>query len=104
MSITHAALESRVGTSPQEPVEIKHSDWEKAHSNDGITMGGDLTMNTNDIVSDASTGTKIGTATGQKLGFWGATPVAQQVFATGASHTVDELITVLQTLGLLKQE
>jgi hypothetical protein len=55
------------------------------------------------IVLDTTTGTKIGTATDQKLGFWNATPVVQQVFATGASHTVDELITVLQTLGLVKQ-
>jgi hypothetical protein len=37
------------------------------------------------------------------MSFWGVTPVVQQVFATGASHTVDELITVLQTLGLVKQ-
>lgn len=56
-----------------------------------------------DLALGTTTGTKIGTATAQKLGFWGATPVVQQVFATGASHTVDELITVLQTLGLVKQ-
>jgi hypothetical protein len=69
----------------------------------GVTFSAGITLSTKDIVTDTTTGTKIGTATGQKLGFWNATPVAQQVFATGASHTVDELITVLQTLGLVKQ-
>lgn len=50
-----------------------------------------------------STGTKLGTATGQKLGFWGATPVVQQVLATGAGRTVDDVITFLQLIGLCKQ-
>jgi len=54
-------------------------------------------------VHGSTTGTKIGTATGQKLGWWGATPVVQQVLATGAAATVDNVITVLQTLGLCKQ-
>lgn len=55
------------------------------------------------VVLNATTGTKIGTATGQKLGFWGATPVVQQVLATGAGATVDNVISLLQTLGLCKQ-
>lgn len=59
--------------------------------------------NGRDMILDATTGTKIGTATTQKLGFWSATPVVQQVLATGASRTVDEVITMLQTLGLCKQ-
>ena len=55
------------------------------------------------LVLSTTTGTKIGTGTTQKLGFWNATPVVQQVLATGASHTVDDVITLLQTLGLCKQ-
>jgi len=55
------------------------------------------------IAVNATTGTKIGTGTTQKLGFWNATPVAQQVLATGAGRTVDEVITFLQTIGLCKQ-
>lgn len=55
------------------------------------------------FVVGTTTGTKIGTATGQKLGFWNATPVVQQVLATGAGRTVDEVITFLQTIGLCKQ-
>lgn len=50
-----------------------------------------------------STGSKIGTSSSQKLGFWNATPVVQQVLATGASHTVDDVISTLQTIGLVKQ-
>ncbi len=37
------------------------------------------------------------------LGFYGTAAIARQLFATGAGHTVDELITALQNLGLLKQ-
>jgi hypothetical protein len=48
-----------------------------------------------DVALNATTGTKIGTATGQKLG--------QQVLATGAAKVVDDVITLLQTLGLCKQ-
>lgn len=55
------------------------------------------------VVLNTTTGTKIGTGTTQKLGFWGATPVAQQVLATGALHTIDDVISLLQTLGLCKQ-
>lgn len=50
-----------------------------------------------------TTGSKIGTATTQKIGFWNATPVVQQVLATGAGATVDNVITFLQTVGLCKQ-
>lgn len=56
-----------------------------------------------DIVLSATTGTKIGTATGQKLAFWNSTPVVQQVLATGGGATVDNVISLLQTLGLCKQ-
>lgn len=38
-----------------------------------------------------------------QVGFYGTTPAAQQVLATGASHTVDDVITALQNLGLVKQ-
>lgn len=55
------------------------------------------------VVVGTSTGTKWGTATGQKQGWWGATPVVQQVLATGAGATVDNVIALLQTLGLCKQ-
>ncbi len=50
-----------------------------------------------------STGTKIGTATSQLIGFWNATPAAQQVLATGTGKTVDNVITFLQSIGLCRQ-
>lgn len=36
-------------------------------------------------------------------GFYGTTPIAQQLLATGAGHSVDNVITALQALGLVKQ-
>lgn len=65
--------------------------------------GGQTAADGHDMVFGTSTGTKIGTATGQKIGFWNATPVVQQVLATGAGATVDNVIALLQTLGLCKQ-
>ena len=59
----------------------------------GGTLAGDLTISTHNIITDTTTGTQIGTATGQKLGFFGATPVIQPVAGT-------DLGTVLSSLGL----
>lgn len=71
---------------------------------DGSTGAGSLVFrDAGNIEAGTSTGTKIGTDTAQKLAFWNASPVVQQVLATGASHTVDDVITLLQTLGLCKQ-
>lgn len=39
------------------------------------------------VVLDTTTGTKIGTAVGQKLGFWAATPVVQQASSAQAALT-----------------
>lgn len=58
------------------------------------------------IALGTTTGTKIGTAggaSGQKLGFFNKTPITQPLLATGAGHTVDDVITVLQNLGLVRQ-
>lgn len=38
-----------------------------------------------------------------KLGTYGVPPVARQLLATGAGHTVDDVITFLQNLGLARQ-
>ncbi|MBT8160983.1 MULTISPECIES: hypothetical protein [Arthrobacter] len=70
-------------------------------SNGTITLAGGV-----NFILDTTTGSKIGTvggASGQKIGFFGAAPVIQQLLATGASHTVDDIITTLQTLGLVRQ-
>lgn len=41
--------------------------------------------------------------TAGKVGFYGVSAVAQPVLATGASATVDDVITMLQTIGICKQ-
>jgi hypothetical protein len=38
-----------------------------------------------------------------KLGFYGVSPIARAVLATGAGASVDDVITALQNLGLVKQ-
>jgi hypothetical protein len=58
------------------------------------TLTGNLTLSTYNIVSDTSTGTKIGTATSQKFGFFNATPIVQP------SSTTDLRVTLIN-LGLL---
>lgn len=78
--------------------------WVNAVGGGEFRVGNGMTISdAGHIVLGATTGTKIGTATGQKLGFWNATPVVQQVLATGGGATVDNVISLLQTLGLCKQ-
>jgi len=40
---------------------------------------------------------------GTQLGFYAQTPVSRQLLATGGGATVDQVITCLQNLGLLRQ-
>lgn len=70
------------------------------------TLSGFTMTDATNIVLGTTTGTKLGTvggASGQKLGFFAATPVVQPLLATGAAHTVDNVITTLQSLGLVRQ-
>lgn len=55
------------------------------------------------ISTGNTTGTKLPSAAVSKLGFWGTTPVVQQVLATGTGATVDDVIGMLQTIGICKQ-
>jgi hypothetical protein len=89
------------------------------------TFTGAQTLSDVDIVLGTTTGTKIGTATTQKLGFYNATPVIQQATTgtttgftansgttvrddstfTGNSgtkaYTVGDIVRALKNLGLL---
>ena len=61
----------------------------------GITLGQSVTMTeAKNVVLGTTTGTQIGTATNQKLGFFGATPVVQQTELTdeltGITHTAPD--------------
>ena len=81
---------------------------------------GNVTISTFNLVTDTTTGSKIGTATGQKLGFWNATPIAQPttaiaaatVAATGTGdvvaasttfdgYTIPQIVKALRDAGLL---
>jgi len=76
----------------------------------GWTFNSDITISdTKNIILNATTGTKIGTAASQKIGFWNATPVAQPAAYTPSnvsadrsydanSTTIDELADILGTL------
>ena len=53
------------------------------------------------IVVGTSSGTRFSTTASQKIAFHGSTPIVQAVLATGSTN--DQIITALQTLGLVKQ-
>ena len=84
------------------------------------SFSGNLGITDVNIVLGTTKGTKIGTATTQKLGFWNATPVVQQTtaigsgtFATGTSglldgsaqyggYTVGQVVAALKLYGFLQ--
>lgn len=75
-----------------------------------VISTGNLQFTAVNFVLDTTTGTKIGTATTQKLGFWNVTPVIQPAAITAPTGgaiidaesrvAIGTLITRLQTLGL----
>jgi hypothetical protein len=75
-------------------------------TNGGITLG-----DAQNIAFNTTTGTKIGTATTQKIGFWNATPVVQQsavadasggaVIDSEARTALNSLLAKLRTLGII---
>jgi hypothetical protein len=89
-------------------------------NNFALGLAGSLKINdTFNIVFDTTTGTKIATATTQKLSFWNATPIVQPtttvaaatvVSGTGGTvkhddtfdgYTVEKVVRALRTIGLL---
>jgi hypothetical protein len=72
-----------------------------------LTLNGNLTASTRNIVTDTTTGTRIGTGTTQLLGFWNATPAAQPAAvadATDAASTqarLNDLLSRLRTIGII---
>jgi hypothetical protein len=91
---------STSGTSGTQRLTIAKSDGQ-------LTVNGNLNLSTKDFVTDTTTGTKIGTGTTQKLGFFNATPAVQPAAvanATDAASTQDrlnDLLARLRTLGLI---
>lgn len=58
-----------------------------------VQPDGDLEFTANNIVTDTTTGTKIGTATNQKLGFYNSTPIVQPSAYTQTYSTASKTIT-----------
>lgn len=87
--------------------------------NGNVSFTGSLTLSAKNIATDTTTGTKIGTATSQKLGFWNATPIVQPTTAiagatlTGGGgttitdtdtfdgYTLKQIVKALRNAGLL---
>ena len=71
------------------------------------TFSGNVTLSAVNLVTDTTTGTKIGTATNQKLGFFDKTPVVQPTAvadATDAASVITQLNALLsrmRNLGLI---
>ena len=78
-----------------------------------------LTLSALNLITDTTTGMKIGTATGQKLGFWNTTPIVQPTTAVAAAtfvtntsliandtatfdgYTIGQVVKALRNMGLL---
>lgn len=84
------------------------------------TFSGSVTMtDAKNLIVGSTTGTKIGTATSQKLGFWNATPVVQPTTAVTAAafvantsgivndtatfggYTIGQIVAALKSIGVL---
>jgi len=83
------------------------------------TFTGDVTLSTINLVTDGTTGTKIGTATTQKLAVWNAAPIVQPTTAIAAAtfvantsgiandtatwdgYTIGQVVKALRNIGLL---
>lgn len=82
--------------------------------------GGTIEITASNISTDTTTGSKIGTATSQKIGFWNATPIVQpttavaeaafvensggtavNVDSTFGGYTLQQVVQALQNTGLL---
>lgn len=66
-------------------------------TDDSFIITGDLTISAADIITDTTTGTKIGTDATQKLGFWNATPVVQSTGWSTSNVTTDKVLNANST-------
>lgn len=62
----------------------EENEYDKPHFRNDVTLGDGF-----DLILGTGTGSKIGTAATQKLGFYGATPVAQAAAYTPTNVTTD---------------
>ena len=81
---------------------VKNINGPEGQGNPFTARGGLIITGGKNIELGTTTGTKIGTANTQKIGFWGKNPIVRPVLATGGGATVDQVITALQNMGLLQ--
>lgn len=68
-------------------------------SGSSVTFGNDVSFaNGKNIIFNTTTGTKVGTATTQKLSFWNAAPVVQPVHIVDADGTLGDITTKFNAL------
>ncbi len=88
-------------------------------SGDDVLIVGNLTLSAKNLITDTTTGMKIGTATGQKIAFFNSTPIVQPTTAVAAatfvagagtavndastfdSYTIKQVVKALRNLGVL---
>lgn len=103
---TDEVAELTPGNSVEFPDDLKTDIIAELTAAAGVTIDGllikdgGLTLTDTNIILSTSTGTKIGTATTQKLGFWNAAPIAQPTtavvaaaFAANSSGIADDTAT-----------
>lgn len=87
-------------------IRITHTDGSvyvdlQAESDGDLSIepsGSNINIIAKDILLDTTTGSKIGTAAAQKIGFWGVTPVIQQAHIIDADGSLADITTKFNTL------
>ena len=74
------------------------------HADTSIDMNNNVDISTKNIITDTSTGTQVATGATQKLGFFGTSPVAQQLKANHNNWAaLSDVVNALVNLGLFDQ-
>jgi hypothetical protein len=91
----------------------------RANGDSTLDVNGSVRIRDNDIKLGTTTGTKIGTGTTQKIGFWNATPIVQPTTSVAAAtfvantsnitndtgtfdgYTIGQIVKALRNIGLL---
>lgn len=107
-SVTHTSVFTTVNNGSGSP-SVTNFEWGALGTAGGINIrggslagGGFTIQDAGNIVFGTGTGSKIGTSTSQKFGFWNATPVAKQTVSgsRGTDTWRASLMTALSTIGL----